>query len=140
MKRKIITTGVAAAVALTTLAPISAQAFTTPRGVKVNPVNDVVFEVIPKSSGFYGDFWCGASEYARRVQGADWTDRVYVVQGRSPSVTTNRRSAVQFTLSPEAANVPPPPQGWLALGIKAGGSMSVQQARTHCDQQPIHRN
>lgn len=136
MKSKVIAAGLAAAL----LAPVSAEAFTTPRGVKVNPVNDLIFEVIPTSSGSYGDFWCGASEYARRVKGAGWTDRVYVVQGRATSVTTGRRSAVQFTLSPFKAQVPPPPQGWLALGIKAGGSMSIQQARSHCDQQPINFN
>lgn len=140
MKCKNIPSALAAAVALCTLAPISAQALTTARGVQVNPVSDVVFEVVPKNSGSYGDFWCGASEYARRVQGAALTDRVYVVQGRSPSVTTSRRSAVQFTLSPKAANVPPPPQGWLALGIKAGGNMSVQKAGNHCNQQPAHRD
>lgn len=140
MTRKTIAAALATGLMATVLAPLGAEAFTTPRGVRVNPVNDVVFEVIPKSSGSYGDFWCGASEYARRVQGAGWTDRVYVVQGRSPSVTTNRRSAVQFTLYPEKANLPPAPQGWLALGIKAGGSMSIQQAKTHCLQQPVHLN
>ena len=97
------------------------------------------FEVIPKSSGSYSDFWCGASEYSRRVKGASWTDRIYVVQGRSTSVTTGRRSAVQYTLSPVEVGVAPPPQGWLALGIKPGDSMSVQQAHSYCMQVPVAR-
>ncbi len=136
MKNTLIAFGLTA----TLMAPLSAEAFTTARGVRVNPVDDLIFEVIPKSSGSYGDFWCGASEYARRVKGASWTDRIYVVQGRSTSVTTGRRSAVQYTLSPAEVGVAPPPQGWLALGIKAGDSMSVQQANTYCMQTPIARN
>lgn len=124
---------------VTLLVPLSVEAFTTARGVRVNPVDDLVFEVIPKSSGSYSDFWCGASEYSRRVKGASWTDRIYVVQGRSTSVTTGRRSAVQYTLSPVEVGVAPPPQGWLALGIKPGDSMSVQQAHSYCMQVPVAR-
>ncbi len=136
MKKQLISTALTAAL----LVPVSAEAFTTPRGVRVNPVDDVVFEVIPKSSGSYGDFWCGASEYARRVKGAGWRDLVYVVRGRGDSVTTGRRSAAQFTLSPDKVDLPPAPQGWLALGIKPGDRMSVQQARNYCDQFPVRSN
>ncbi|MEP2717593.1 hypothetical protein [Pseudophaeobacter sp.] len=133
MKTTLIAWGLIAAL----ITPVSAEAFTTPRGVRVNPVNDLIFEVIPKSSGSYGDFWCGASQYARREKGAGWRDRIYVVQGRAQSVTTGRKSAVQFTLSPTQVGVAPPPQGWLALGIKPGDSMSIQQAHSYCNQFPV---
>lgn len=133
MKNSLIAFGLAAAL----MVPLAAEAFTTSGGVRVNPVNEMIFEVIPTSSGTFDEFWCGASEYARRVKGAKWRDHIYVVQGRSTSVTTGRRSAVQFTLSPEQVGVVPPPQGWLALGIKPGNSMSVQQARGYCDRSPV---
>ncbi|OIQ39196.1 MAG: hypothetical protein BM558_11820 [Roseobacter sp. MedPE-SW] len=124
----------------TLLAPVAAEAFSTPNGVRVNSVDELIFEVIPKSSGSYDEFWCGASEYARRVKGAGWRDLIYVVQGRGTSVTTGRRSAVQFTLSPGKVGVAPPPQGWLALGIQPGDRMSVQQARRYCDRSPVRSN
>ncbi|WP_281955924.1 hypothetical protein [Pseudophaeobacter arcticus] len=133
MKNTLLALGLTAAL----VAPLTAEAFTTPDGVRINPVNDLIFEVIPQSSGSFSEFWCGASEYARRVKGAQWLDTIYVVQGRGTSVTTGRRSAVQFTLSPEQVGVSPPPQGWLALGIKPGNRMSVQQARSYCDRSPV---
>ncbi|WP_232281866.1 hypothetical protein [Roseobacter sp. SK209-2-6] len=114
--------------------PAGAQAFTTARGVQVNPLTDLVFEVIPSGSGDLAGFWCGASEYARRELGAGWTDKVYVLRERGPSETTGRRSAVHFTLYPEQTGVGPAPQGWLRFGIKAGDRMSIQSARRHCDQ------
>ena len=136
MKKTLLAFGLAA----TLLGPVAAEAFTTPNGAKVNSIDDLIFEVIPKTSGSYDEFWCGAAEYARRVKGAGWRDLIYVVRGRGTSVTTGRRSAVQFTLSPEEVGVAPPPQGWLALGVKPGGRMSVQQARRYCDRSPVRSN
>ena len=134
MKKSLIAFGLAAAL----VAPVTAQAFTTPGGVRVNPVDNEVYEVIPKSSGSFDEFWCGASEYARRVKGAAWQDLIYVVQGRSTSVTTGRKSAVQFSLSPELAGEPlPSPLGWLALGFKPGNRMTVQDARSYCNRSPV---
>lgn len=128
MKNTLVALGLSVGV----LAPIAAEAFTTARGTRVNPIDAQVFEVIPKSSGTVADFWCGASEYARRTKAAGWSDLIYVVQGRSTSVTTGKKSAVQFSLS--ASKAGPAPQGWLRLGIKAGDRMSVQQANTYCHQ------
>lgn len=136
MKHALMTCGLAA----TLLAPLGAEAARISRGIQVNPIDALIFEVIPTASGSYGDFWCGASEYARIEQGAGWRDYIYVVQGRSPSVTTGRRSAVQFTLAPDEVGVAPPPQGWLALGIHAGDRMSVQQARSYCDEMRVRAN
>lgn len=136
MKKTLLAFGLAA----TLLGPVAAEAFTTPNGARVNSIDDLIFEVIPKTSGSYDEFWCGAAEYARRVKGAGWRDLIYVVRGRGTSVTTGRRSAVQFTLSPEEVGVAPPPQGWLALGVKPGDRMSVQQARRYCDRSPVRSN
>lgn len=113
-----------------------ALAFTLPNGVQVNAVDNQVFEVVPKSSGTTDDFWCGASEYARRVLGAGWRDTIYVFRGRGISETTGKRSAVQFTLSRERAPDLPAERSWFKLGLKAGDSMSVQQARAYCNQRP----
>lgn len=124
-----------AAAALLTV-PVVAEAFSTARGVRVNPVTSTIFEVIPRSSGSVDDFWCGAAEYARRSLGAGWRDPIYVVRGRGVSETTGRRSSVQFSVS--ATDVPGglKDQHWLRVGIQPGDSMSVQQANTYCSQRP----
>ncbi|MEW2911338.1 hypothetical protein [Leisingera sp. JC11] len=123
----------AAALACITAVPAAADTFLANRGVRVLPVNDIVFEVVPGRSGGTWEYWCAAAEYARRVLGANWTDRYYVVRGRDISVTTGRRSSVQFTLYPERAGVPSR-IGWLSLGFRPGDSLSVQQGYGYCSQ------
>jgi nucleoside-specific outer membrane channel protein Tsx len=49
MKNTLLALGLTAAL----VAPLTAEAFTTPDGVRVNPVNDLIFEVIPQSSGSF---------------------------------------------------------------------------------------
>ncbi|WP_264212893.1 hypothetical protein [Leisingera thetidis] len=122
-------------VCLTAL-PATAGAFTTSRGVRVLPVSETVYEVVPRGAGGTWDYWCAAAEYARRELGAGWTDRFYVVRGRDVSVTTGRRSSVQFTLYPERAGVPAK-TGWLSLGFRPGDSMSVQQGYGYCVNEPV---
>ncbi|MBY6056661.1 hypothetical protein KUV26_07195 [Leisingera daeponensis] len=124
---------VAAALACVTAAPAAADTFLANRGVRVLPVDDIIYEVVPGRSGGTWDYWCAAAEYARRVLGANWTDRFYVVRGRDVSVTTGLRSSVQFTLYPERAGVPPK-TGWLSLGFRPGDSLSVQQGYGYCVQ------
>lgn len=119
------------------LVPSIGQAFTLANGVQVNAVNDTVFEVVPRSSGTVEEFWCGASEYARRVLGADWRDPIYVLRGRGESVTTGKRSAVQFTLSFDQVAGLGGDRGWFTFGIHPGDSMSVQQAKTYCNIRPV---
>ncbi|UWQ31695.1 hypothetical protein K3555_13960 [Leisingera sp. M527] len=115
--------------------PAAADPFTTNRGVRVLPVNDTVYEVVPRGSGGTWDYWCAAAEYARRELGAGWMDRFYVVRGRDVSVTTGRRSSVQFTLYPKRSGVEPK-TGWLSLGFRPGESMSVQQGYGYCVNEP----
>ena len=116
---------------LTAFPATFADAFTTSRGVRVLPVDGIVYEVVPRGGGGTWPYWCAAAEYARRELGAGWADRFYVVRGRGESVTTGRRSSVQFTLYPERAGVPAR-TGWLSLGFKPGDSMSVQQGYGFC--------
>lgn len=106
-------------------------------GVRVNPVNSAIFEVVPRGSGRTNDIWCGASEYARRALGAGWKTRVYVARGRDVSVTTGRRSSVQFTIDPRAAGITPIEGGFFRTGFAVGDSMSVSQANGMCEPVPV---
>jgi hypothetical protein len=111
----------------------AATHFTGQRGARVAPVNKAVFEVVVRNTGAGPDYWCGASEYARRVLGAGWKTEVYIARGRGPSVTTNRRSAVQFTIDPGAAGVTPIPPQLSLNSLKVGDHMSVQKGNSYCN-------
>ncbi|MDX2483653.1 MAG: hypothetical protein QNK42_08325 [Pseudodonghicola sp.] len=119
--------------------PICAQAVPAGRNMRVNPVDAAVFEVIAPTAAPGGDYWCGAADYARRVLGADWSTRVYIVRGRGPSVTTQRRTAVQFTVQPEVAGVQPIAPVFVMNMMKPGDNMSVTQALSYCDQPPVQQ-
>lgn len=126
----------AAICALLLALPVPAAAFSAKRNMRVNPVNDAVFEVVAPTAAGAGDYWCGAADYAYRALGAEWTARIYIVRGRGPSVTTGRRTAVQFTLSPQAAGVQPTRPVFAMNSMKPGDNKSVAHALTFCDQQP----
>lgn len=134
---KHIVTACTVAAALATSLPEQADAFTANNGVRVNPVNSAIFEVVPRGSGRTNDFWCGASEYARRALGAGWKTQIYVARGRDVSVTTGRRSSVQFTIDPQAAGITPVDGGFFRSGFTVGDSMSVSQANGLCEPVPI---
>ena len=122
----------AAFTALCLALAIPAEAFTGGRGIRVNPMSGSSFEVIAPIGGPVDDYWCGASDYARRVLGAPWTAQIYLLRGRGPSATTNRRTAVQFTMDADAA--PEEGQGQFQRYslLNPGSHMSVQQAATYC--------
>ncbi len=131
-------TAVAVLGALASVIPDVSQAFSGRRGTRIAPVNDQVFEVVTRIGGLDYDYWCGASDFARRVLGAAWTARIYVARGRGPSVTTGRRSAVQFTLDPNGAGIAAV-HGAARYGLlSVGDDMSVQQAAIYC-QYSSHR-
>ena len=117
--------------------PDIGDAFTSKRGARVNPVNDIVFEVVPRNSGSGEVIWCAAADYAQRELRAPWQARIYVVRGRGPSVTTGRRTAVQFTLDPTAAGVTPITPSLSLNSLQAGDNMTVQNGHTYC-QRSIH--
>lgn len=102
------------------------------RRLQVNPVNAHVFEVIGRGGTNGVEYWCSAADHAQRVLRAPWTARLYIARSLGPSVTTNRRSAVQFTLDPEAAGVTPSSPSLSINALRTGDSMSVQQAHSYC--------
>lgn len=116
--------------------PDPADAFRSRYGSRVNQVNEHVFEVVPRSSGSGGEFWCAAGDYAQSQLRASWQDRVYIARGRGPSETTNRRSAVQFTLNPAAAGTAQTGGSFSLGSLEEGDNMSVQQAYSHCAEPP----
>lgn len=121
---------------IATVTPQPAAAFNGKFGVRVAQVNDVVFEVVPRSSGSGPIFWCGAADYARQVLGAGWKTTIYIARGRGKSVTTNRRSSVQFTLDATAAGITPIAPSLSLNSLKVGDNMSVQQANHYCTMPP----
>jgi hypothetical protein len=133
MRRTICSFAVLAGVL--TILPDDGDAFTSRRGAKVNPVNAAVFEVVPKSGGIGADYWCGAADYAHRQLKASWQARIYIARGRGPSVTTGKRSAVQFTLDPAAAGITPAPSSLSLNSLKVGESMSVQNGFSYCQKE-----
>lgn len=120
-----------------TLAP-AAYAFNGPHGTTINPVNEAVFEVVGRASARGEDYWCGAADYARRELGMDWKTRLYVARGRGPSETTNRRTAIQFTLAPEAAGIQPQRPSISLNSFAVGDNMTIQSAHQYCNTPP-HR-
>ncbi|SFT67305.1 hypothetical protein [Sedimentitalea nanhaiensis] len=120
---------------LAAIQPVLAQAFTSRSGVRVNPVNAAVFEVVPRSGGGGDLYWCGAADYAQRALKASWQARVYVARAMGPSETMNKRSAVQFTLDPQAAGITPTESSLSINSMKVGESMTVQQGFYYCQKQ-----
>ena len=135
--KRIFSGALVAAVMVAAVPAADAAGFRAPFNYRVNPVNANVFEVIPRSSGSGPTIWCAAADYARRALGAAWTTQVYVARGRGPSVTTNRRSAVHFTITPQAAGVTPSGPSLSLNSFRVGDHMSVQAANLQCDQNPV---
>lgn len=130
MIKSVLFVGLVSATAL--WMPNAAEAFSGKKGTRVNPVDDAVFEVVARTAGSASDYWCGAADYARRALNVSWTATLYISRGRGPSETTNRRTAVQYTLDPGRA-----PGGTqnsiLQFGdLIAGDKMSVQRAYQYC--------
>lgn len=124
---------IAALICLMGLAPASAQNAFATNGARVYALDANVYEVVGNSGGGYRLFWCGAGEYARRVLGASWSARISVVRGLGPSLATNRRSAVQFTLTPGAVGVTPI-QSPSLNAYDVGDTKSVNEASSFCNE------
>jgi hypothetical protein len=117
--------------------PTISEAFVGARNTTINPVNGAVFEVVARGASDGTAYWCGAADYARRALGASWRARVHIVRGRGPSLTTNFRTAVHFTIDPKAAGVKSANPSVSLNNLVAGDSMSVQQANAYCKVLPI---
>ncbi|MGI9367809.1 MAG: hypothetical protein ACR2O2_03130 [Ruegeria sp.] len=117
----------------------SEQAGTAKNGYKALPVDNNIFEVVPGSRQDIDGYWCAAADFARRAMGAGWQQSMYVVRGYGPSVTTGRRTAVQFALDPQAAGITPREPGGVISGFQVGDSMSVQRGNGLCKSRPFLR-
>ncbi len=124
---------VLAAIAAGVSAPVAAA----PNGYRTEPINSTDFEVIPRTRQDVDGYWCAAADFARRKLGAGWHQPIYVLRGYGPSVTTGRRTAVQFSLKPPQ-NVPQQ-NSFVTSGFQPGYSMSVQGANARCGIRPFAR-
>ncbi|GAB4540979.1 MAG: hypothetical protein Tsb0024_11630 [Ruegeria sp.] len=109
-----------------------------PNGYRTEPINGTDFEVIPRSRQDIDGYWCAAADFARRKLGAGWQQPIYVLRGYGPSVTTGRRTAVQFSLNPPPGGVPQQ-NSFITSGFQPGYSMSVQGANARCNVRPFQR-
>lgn len=109
-----------------------------PNGYRTEPINSTDFEVIPRSRQDIDGYWCAAADFARRKLGAGWQQPIYVLRGYGPSVTTGRRTAVQFSLNPPPGGVPQQ-NSFITSGFQPGYSMSVQGANARCNVRPFQR-
>lgn len=114
-----------------------ANAFTARDGSRVNPVSDAVFEVIPSPGGLGRNYWCAAGDYAQRALKAPWEAQIYISRSRGASETTNRRSAVQFTLQPRLAGSPEKGIYSNVNALRRGDNMRVRNAFNLCNQLPV---
>ncbi|CUH53247.1 hypothetical protein [Shimia marina] len=112
---------------------LSSEGFVTSSGVRVNPVNADVFEVAARPGQGVSDFWCGAGDYAWRALGAADNERVYVVGGAGPGVTSDSKDTMQFSLKqPGDVQGATGRQGkW---GPHVGRNYFVGDARHQCNQ------
>ncbi|NVO54783.1 hypothetical protein HW561_03150 [Rhodobacteraceae bacterium B1Z28] len=118
---------------------IPATADAARNGFRSEPINSTDFEVIPRTQQFTDGYWCAASDFARRKLGADWKQRIYVLRGYGPSVTTGRRTAVQFSLK-QPAGGPPPQTGIVTSSFVPGSSLTVSAANGRCNVRPFRDN
>ncbi|MEX0308161.1 MAG: hypothetical protein AB3N12_12325 [Ruegeria sp.] len=119
---------------LMTSSPEMADA--APNGYRTEAMSGTEFEVIPRARQDIDGYWCAAADFARRKLGAGWQQRIYVLRGYGPSVTTGRRTAVQFTLkAPANADQ----QSSFSVGFQPGSSMSVQGANGRCGRNLVLR-
>jgi hypothetical protein len=112
--------------------PQSGSAFTAANGLVVAPVNGAVFEVSDWRGARAPAYWCAAANYAKRQLKAGWKDRLFIARTIGHSVTSNRGSAVQFTIDPGAAGVTAAGSGSSMESFVVGDNMTLQQANTYC--------
>ncbi len=106
-----------------------------PNGFQTMGINATDFEVIPRARMDIDGYWCAAADFARRSLGAGWQQRIYVLRGYGPSVTTGRKTAVQFTLNAPANAAQ---QGSISLSsFQPGESNSVQGANARCSRRQV---
>ncbi len=118
---------------------IPATAEAAPNGYRTEPINGTDFEVIPRADQFTEGYWCAAADFARRKLGAGWQQPIYVLRGYGPSVTTGRRTAVQFSIK-QPTGVTPQQSSIVTSSFVPGSSMSVSAANARCNYRPFFNN
>lgn len=103
----------------------------TTLGARVYPLEGGIFEVVPPIGSTASDYWCAASDYARRQLGASWQTPIYINRGMAPGEASGRRSTVLFTLNPVVSEVPHSPVRRLGA-FNVGDSMTVQAGENQC--------
>ncbi len=116
--------------AATLLSATGASAFTASNRMRVNPVSASVFEVVPRGAARTTDYWCAAAEYLLYTGVSKATQRIYVVRAMGPAETANRRSAVQFSITPPAGVDTTP--GYTLSVKRVGENLNAASARSHC--------
>ncbi len=117
--------------AVLVFAPAALYAFTATNRLSVADVDSAVFEVVAVPGSGPRQFWCAAGQYALS-KGARSNARIYLVSGRQPSVSEPGRTAVRFTLNPDAAGITPvEPQLTLNVDV-TGDNLRVASARQYC--------
>lgn len=116
--------------ALFAVSPAVAGAWQADNLLTVNPLPGEGFEVVGRTGSAGSDYWCAAGDYAMRVLGAGGTQRIYLVRGRGAPETSNRKSAVQFSLTPPDG---PEPRDSLFLSMRnVGDNLGAAFARNYC--------
>ena len=108
--------------------PATAGTFIAENRTKVTALSNNTFQVKPETHFGVPGQWCGAADYARRVLGAGWSDRIYV-RGKSGR-------NVQFGLTPGGAT----PSSISIVSASAntpGANFSVQRAFGYCIDQRV---
>jgi len=128
MKRSVL-----AAIAATVVTTSAVAQSMTHAGFEIHPVNDVVYEAA--SDGAHGGaaFWCAAGMFVETVLKVSPKTEIYVVRGAGASVTTNRRSAAQFTIEPEKAGITPAESSGNLNKLTVGEHMHAGLARNFCN-------
>ncbi|MFT5784948.1 MAG: hypothetical protein ACI9KK_000293 [Ascidiaceihabitans sp.] len=87
---------------LITALPLAASAvglFSHPKILKVKAISPTNFEVIEGPDSGPRAYWCAAALHVENTLGRQQS-RIYIAEGRGPSVTAPGRKAVQFTTVP----------------------------------------
>lgn len=119
--------------AISAALPTAVLAFQAINTLQVNKVDKNIFEVVGRPGATKNDYWCGAGDYLRRELQLPWKTKIYVVSGIGRGVTTGARSAVQFTLHPEALGIELYEKSWVGDVLTVGYGRTVTAAFYYCD-------
>lgn len=126
---------VAVIATLVMMAGAPLAAFTADNGVTVAP-SVSGFAVSGDADLGARGIWCGAADYARSIEGARNTARLYIAESRTPGL--GQRGPVQFTLDPQGLT----PRSVLVLGSslsQPGANLTVGHAFGFCADHKLRR-